>query len=420
MVDCLIIGGGAAGCYAAITAAQRGLNVLICEHNPRGELGKKLKITGKGRCNVTNDCDLDALLANIPRNGRFLYSAFSNCMPQDVMAFFEDLGVELKVERGNRVFPVSDSAGEIVNALIAKCRSLGVKTEHCHVTALRIDETGACVGVNTDSGEIMAKTVILAAGGMSYPATGSDGSGFVIAEQAGHQVVAPMPSLVPLVCTEADCADMMGLSLKNVTLSLFDTQKKNRCCYSELGEMLFTHFGVSGPLVLSASAHIERPDAGRYTLAIDLKPGLTPEQLDARIQRDFAGAQNRVLGNALGKLLPRAIILPTITRAGLDPELRVNSVTREQRHALGETIKRFELHVKGFRPVSEAIVTRGGVDVREVQPKTMESKLIPNLYFAGEVLDVDAYTGGFNLQIAFATAFAAGNAAADSISWEDA
>lgn len=420
MVDCLIIGGGAAGCFAAVTAAQRGLSVLICEHNPRGELGKKLKITGKGRCNVTNACDLDTLLANIPRNGRFLYSAFSGCMPQDVIAFFEERGVALKVERGNRVFPVSDSAGEIVNALTRECKSCGVQIKACSVKKILTDESGRCRGVMTDCGEIAAKTVILAAGGMSYPSTGSDGSGFEIAAAAGHKVVSPMPSLVPLVCTDADCADMMGLSLKNVTLSLIDTKKKSRCCYRELGEMLFTHFGVSGPLVLSASAHIEQPEAGRYRLEIDLKPGLTAEQLDARIQRDFLGAQNRVLGNALGRLLPRAIILPTLSRAGLDPEQRVNSVTKEQRRCLGETVKRFVLCVKDFRPVSEAIVTRGGVDVRAVQPKTMESKLTEHLYFAGEVLDVDAYTGGFNLQIAFATAFAAGNAAADAVCGEDA
>lgn len=414
MIDCLIIGGGAAGCFAAITAAEQGCSVLLCEHNPRAELGKKLKITGKGRCNVTNACDLDTLLASIPRNSRFLYSAFAGCMPQDVMDYFEGLGVPLKIERGNRVFPVSDSAGEIVNALVSRCKTLGVTVKQCKVTGLLMDADDACRGVQTAQGEIGAKAVILCTGGMSYPMTGSDGSGYDIARQAGHTVIAPQPSLVPIVCEEAGtCADMMGLSLKNVTLSLVDG-KTGRTLYEELGEMLFTHFGVSGPLVLSASCHIPAPEQGRYRLCIDLKPGLTPEQLDLRLQRDFAGAQNRVLGNALGKLLPHAIQLPVLAQAGLSAELRVNSCTRAQRLALGAAIKQYTLHVKGFRPVAEAIVTRGGVDVREVMPKTMASRLVKGLYFAGEVLDVDGYTGGFNLQIAFATARAAATAAAQA------
>lgn len=399
--DCLIVGGGAAGAYAAITAARQGRRVAVFE--PNAQLGKKLRITGKGRCNVTNNCDRDTLLQNIPANARFLYSAFAACSPQDVMDFFESLGVPLKTERGNRVFPQSDRAGDIVEALTKACKALGVAVIAKRVTALLIED-GVCAGVRAGEREYRAESVLLATGGKSYPATGSTGDGYDLARQAGHTITPLVPSLVPLV-TEEPCAEMMGLSLKNVTLSLYDGA---HCLYQELGEMLFTHFGVSGPLVLSASSHIRRMERGRYRLAIDLKPGLSPEQLDLRMQRDFAAAQNRILGNSLGKLLPRAIIPFVIRAAKLDPELRVNQLTREQRFALGGVIKAYPLTIRDFRPIAEAIVTSGGVSVREVNPKTMESKCLPGLFVAGELLDVDAYTGGFNLQIAFATGYAAG------------
>ena len=403
-LDCLIAGGGAAGCYAAITAARRGRRVGIVEHNPKGELGKKLRITGKGRCNVTNNCDRDTLLANTPRNGRFLYSAFSACSPADVMEFFEALGVRLKTERGNRVFPVSDSAGEIVSALRQECRRLGVQVIPGQVTDLLLED-GCCRGLLVDGAAYEAESVLLATGGMSYPATGSTGDGYGIARRAGHTIVPPEPSLVPLVIREKQCRDMMGLSLRNVTLSLYDGKK---CLFQELGEMLFTHFGVSGPLVLSASCHIPQMEPDRYTLSIDLKPGLTPEQMDLRLQRDFQLFQNRTLFNALSKLLPKGMIPAAIQMSGMDGNIRVNQITKAQRLAFGAFLKAFPLTVQGFRPISEAIITRGGVSVKEVSPKTMESKLLPGLFFAGELLDVDAYTGGFNLQIAFATGYAAG------------
>lgn len=400
--DTMIIGGGAAGCYAAVTAANLGRRVLLLEGNDR--IGHKLSITGKGRCNVTNACDLDTLAANIPRNPRFLYSAFSNCMPQDVMDFFEAEGVPLKTERGRRVFPVSDSAADIVNALKNAMHRLNVKIIHARVQKLCIED-GCCVGVIADNTEYRAESVLIATGGMSYPRTGSRGDGYTLAKQAGHTIVSPQPSLIPLETVEADPKEMQGLSLKNVKLTVL---RKNKVIYTEQGEMLFTHFGVSGPLVLSASAAMDAQHPTDYTLQIDMKPALTHEQLDLRIQRDFSELQNRVLGNALGKLLPSSMIPVMIRAAGLSPERRIHDMKREERLQLGKTIKAYPLSVKAMRPIAEAIVTRGGVNVREVKPKTMESKLVNGLFFAGEVLDVDAFTGGYNLQIAFATGYTAG------------
>ena len=400
--DTIIIGGGAAGCYAAVTAANLGRRVLLLEGNDR--IGHKLSITGKGRCNVTNACDLDTLTANIPRNPRFLYSAFSNCMPQDVMDFFEAEGVPLKTERGRRVFPVSDSAADIVNALKNAMHRLNVKIIHARVQKLCIED-GCCVGVIADNTEYRAESVLIATGGMSYPRTGSRGDGYTLAKQAGHTIVSPQPSLIPLETVEADPKEMQGLSLKNVKLTVL---RKNKVIYTEQGEMLFTHFGVSGPLVLSASAAMDAQHPTDYTLQIDMKPALTHEQLDLRIQRDFSELQNRVLGNALGKLLPSSMIPVMIRAAGLSPERRIHDMKREERLQLGKTIKAYPLSVKAMRPIAEAIVTRGGVNVREVKPKTMESKLVNGLFFAGEVLDVDAFTGGYNLQIAFATGYTAG------------
>lgn len=408
--DHLCIGGGPAGIFAALTAAEKGGRCIILEHNK--QLGRKLRITGKGRCNLTNNCDRDTLLANIPANGKFLYSALSRCTPQDVMAYFEGLGVPLKTERGNRVFPVSDRAEDIVQALQKAVRMAGIPMIHGDAAQLLL-ENGRCIGVRTADGrEFRAGTTLLATGGLSYPKTGSDGSGYSLAEAAGHTIVPPMPSLIPLVTKEAWCRDAMGLSLRNVTLRLY---RGDKCVFEELGEMLFTHFGVSGPLVLSASALMRKGSPEDYRLEIDLKPGLTPEQLDKRIQRDLAESQNRDMGNILRALLPAKLILPILRLSRIAPDTKANALTKAQRLALRDCIKAVSLHVKAFRPIEEAIITRGGVSVKEVDAKTMASKRCEGLYFAGEILDLDGYTGGFNLQIAFSTAHSAGTAMAEAV-----
>ncbi len=399
--DVIIIGGGAAGAMAATQCGMLGKKVIIFE--PNGRIGKKLAITGKGRCNVTNNCSEDELLRNIPVNPRFLYSAFSRFGVPDVMDFFESRGVPLKTERGNRVFPVSDKAGDIVAALDRSLRQSGVKLIREKVTEILTDD-GVCTGVRAGGREYNAVSVLLATGGCSYPGTGSDGSGYELAKNVGHTVTDIKPSLVPIVCEEKYCQDMMGLSLKNVTLSLFDGKKK---IFSELGEMLFTHFGVSGPLVLSASSHIRQMEKDRYKLFIDLKPGLTPQQLDARILRDFDGNINRIFGNSLSALLPAKLVPVVVRLSGIEGERKVNQITRQQRLTLVELLKSFPLTVSAFRPIEEAIITSGGVNVREINPKTMESRLVQGLFFAGEIIDVDGYTGGFNLQIAFSTAYCA-------------
>lgn len=386
---------------AAVQAARFGKSVLLFEKNEN--IGRKLRITGKGRCNVTNDSPAEEHLRNIPVNPRFMYSAFSMFGAEETKGFFEELGVPLKTERGNRVFPVSDNAEDIVAAFGRELKRLGVKIIHRRVSSLIIED-GACAGVKAGGEEFRSGSVLIACGGKSYPNTGSTGDGYTLAESAGHTVTELKPSLVPLVSPDKYCAEMMGLSLRNVTLSLYDGDKR---IFSELGEMLFTHFGVSGPLVLSASSHIRDMEPGRYRLVIDLKPGLTPEQLDARIQRDFAENLNRDFINGIRKLLPAKLIPVIVRLSGIAPEQKVNGITREQRRRLGELIKAFPVRISGFRPIDEAIVTSGGVSVKEIDPRTMESKLCPGLYFAGEVIDVDAYTGGFNLQIAFSTAYAA-------------
>ena len=386
---------------AAVQAARFGKSVLLFEKNEN--IGRKLRITGKGRCNVTNDSPAEEHLRNIPVNPRFMYSAFSMFGAEETKSFFEELGVPLKTERGNRVFPVSDNAEDIVAAFGRELKRLGVKIIHRRVSSLIIED-GACAGVKAGGEEFRSGSVLIACGGKSYPNTGSTGDGYTLAESAGHTVTELKPSLVPLVSSDKYCAEMMGLSLRNVTLSLYDGDKR---IFSELGEMLFTHFGVSGPLVLSASSHIRDMEPGRYRLVIDLKPGLTPEQLDARIQRDFAENLNRDFINGIRKLLPAKLIPVIVRLSGIAPEQKVNGITREQRRRLGELIKAFPVRISGFRPIDEAIVTSGGVSVKEIDPRTMESKLCPGLYFAGEVIDVDAYTGGFNLQIAFSTAYAA-------------
>jgi flavoprotein, HI0933 family len=404
----LVIGGGAAGLMAAGTAAHNGLSVCLAEKNKR--LGWKLSITGKGRCNLTNTCDVPAFIASVPTNGRFLYSAITRFTPQDTVDFFEELGLATKTERGNRVFPQSDKAADVVDTLARYVKNGGTDIVTGEVKRLLLKDH-TVFGAELQGGQqIAANSVIVCCGGASYPGTGSTGDGYRLARQAGHTVTEIRPSLVPLVVPGDECGEMMGLSLKNVSLKVFDTEKK-KDIYEDFGEMLFTHFGVSGPIVLSASAHMRNMSPGRYHILIDLKPALSPEQLDARLQRDLELNHNKDFANSLNALLPRKMIPVIVKRSGIEPDLKCNQITREMRRSLAELLKAFELEIAGFRPVEEAIVTSGGVKVDEINPKTMESKLVSGLYFAGEVIDVDAYTGGFNLQIAFCT----GRLAADSI-----
>lgn len=386
---------------AAVQAARFGKSVIVFEKNER--TGRKLRITGKGRCNVTNNSTVEEHMRNIPVNPRFLYSSYSCFDASDTMNFFEELGVPLKTERGNRVFPVSDRADDIADALFREMGRLGVKLIRKRVSGL-ITEDGRCCGVKAGSERFLSSSVLIACGGKSYPNTGSDGDGYTLAASAGHTITDIKPSLVPMTSPDRYCSEMMGLSLRNVTLSLYD---RNEVIYSELGEMLFTHFGVSGPLVLSASSHIRNMQPDRYSLSIDLKPGLTAEQLDLRIQRDFRDNLNRDFANGIRKLLPSKLIPVAVRLSGISSEQKVNGITKEQRRKFGELVKAFPVRISGFRPIEEAIITSGGVSVREINPKTMESKLLPGLFFAGEVIDVDAYTGGFNLQIAFSTAYLA-------------
>ena len=405
MADVIIVGGGAAGLMAAGRAARRGYAVTVVERNERP--ARKVMITGKGRCNVTNNCSVQECVAQVPGNGRFLYSAFSAFTPQDTMAFFEDQGVPLKTERGNRVFPCSDKAVDIVDALVRYAKSGGVKFRTGRVTSLCIDD-GVCTGVTLENGETLtAFAVVVCTGGCSYPGTGSTGDGYTLAKQAGHTVTPPRPSLVPLTVCEEWCPDLQGLSLKNSALTVTDTVT-GKTVYTDFGEMLFTHYGVSGPMILSASAHMREPENGRYRLPIDLKPALSAEQVDARLVREFDGQKNTCVGNALSTVLPRSLIPVVLRLADLPGECKCHSVSKQQRRRLGELLKRLPLTVSGFRPLAEAVVTAGGVSVRELSASSMESKLVSGLYFAGEVIDVDAYTGGFNLQIAFSTGVAAG------------
>jgi len=389
---------------AAIFAAEAGAEVKVIERNDR--LGKKLLITGKGRCNVTNNSDINTHIENTPTNPRFMYTAHNNFTPQDVISFFEELGVPLKTERGDRVFPVSDKAGDICGALKRRMNHLGVTVLTEYVKSVTKGEDFTVI---TDKGEHHADAVIIATGGKSYPLTGSTGDGYKFAESFGHTVVPPKPSLVPVECAEKWCKEAMGLSLRNVTLTVLDGERE---VYFEQGEMLITHFGVSGPLVLSASSHMKGLGGKKYSLAIDLKPALDFETLDKRIQSDFSKNINRDFCNSLGELLPAKLIPIIIRLSGIDGRCKCNSVTKEERHALVSLLKALPLTATKFRPIDEAIITSGGVNVKEISPKTMESKLVPGLYFAGEVIDVDAYTGGFNLQIAFATARLAAESAA--------
>ena len=398
---------------AAITAARQGCPVTLVERNPK--LGRKLYITGKGRCNVTNHCSPEEVLAATPRNGKFLYSAVNHTPPAEVERFFEELGVPLKVERGNRVFPQSDKAADIIDALFYELKRLKVPVLQTRVTGLRIQE-GQITGLETEQGELEAGAVVLATGGLSYPATGSTGDGHRMAAQAGHTVVEPKPSLVPLESPEPFCGEMQGLALKNVTLTV--KNQKGKTLYREQGEMLFTHFGLSGPLVLSASAHMRNFDRESYTCIIDLKPALDEQALDARLVRELSQGANRDMNNLMGALLPRLMIPVVLRLSGIPGEKKAHDVTREERRRLLELLKAFPVPVSAPRPIAEAIVTSGGVKVGEVDPTTMASKKVKGLYFAGELLDVDAYTGGFNLQIAWCTGRAAGEYA--SSFWKEA
>ena len=398
--DVVVIGGGAAGMFAAITAAERGSRVLLLERNDR--LGKKLLITGKGRCNVTNDCDVGEVLQNIPRNSRFLYSAITAYPPKSIMDFFEQRGCSLKTERGNRVFPVSDRAASVLDCLQKELRRLSVTVRTGRVRRI-LTRDGAVAGVVLGEEIIPASQVILATGGLSYPTTGSTGDGFSMARELGHTVTPTEGSLVPLEIFGEECLRMQGLSLRNVGVKLLN--EKGKVLFKDFGELLFTHFGVSGPTVLSASAHLK---GERCRLVIDLKPALEEGKLDDRILRDLGMYQNRSMENALTDLLPRSMIPVVLSRLAIDPTMQANSLKKQKRAELVALLKGFSLEITGKRPVSEAIITSGGVKVSEIDPKTMESKIVGGLFFAGEVIDCDAYTGGFNLQIAWATAHAAG------------
>ena len=408
----IVIGAGAAGTMAAGTAAQNGAEVILFERNEK--IARKVMITGKGRCNVTNNvADTQEFISNIPGNGRFLYGAFSSFNSQDTIDFFENYGVPLKVERGNRVFPVSDKAVDIVDALNKYITVNKVQRKTERVTKL-IVEDDEIRGVETEFGnKHFADAVIVATGGLSYPKTGSSGDGYDFAKSVGHTVTELRPSLSALVCREGLCSECMGLSLKNVAIRVVDTQKKKEI-YDDFGEMLFTHFGVSGPMILSASAHMRNMEKARYEIYIDLKPALNHEKLDARILRDFADNSNKSISNILALLVPKSLIVPILKMAHIKPSEKANQITKDMRKALIDVIKGIKLTVMDFNDISEAIVTSGGVKISEINPKTMESKICKGLYFAGEVIDCDGYTGGFNLQIAFSTGKLAGKSAAEN------
>ena len=403
--DGIVIGGGPAGMMAAITAAQRGSRVLLLERN--GKLGKKLLITGKGRCNLTNDCSAQEVLRNVPRNGRFLFSVMTAFPPEQTKAFFERRGCPLKTERGNRVFPVSDRAQSILSCLEKELYSNRVSVCAERVKHI-LTENGHVIGVDVGKLQYNADWVILATGGVSYPTTGSTGDGYTLAQALGHTVVPPEGNLVPLECVGGDCPDMQGLSLRNVGVRLLDNRGKT--LYRDFGELLFTHFGVSGPTVLSASCHLKGEGC---RLVLDLKPALDEGKLDSRILRDLDTYRNRSMENALTDLLPRSMIPAVLRRLQINAELQANALTKQKRRELVTLLKNFSLEIVGKRPAAEAIITSGGIKVSEIDPRTMESKLVSGLYFAGEVIDCDAYTGGFNLQIAWATGFASGKSASE-------
>jgi predicted Rossmann fold flavoprotein len=401
--DAVIIGGGAAGMMCALTAAERGLKVVLLD--PNRELGRKLRITGKGRCNLTNHCSIQEVLQNMPLDGRFLYPALNRFSPEDTEKFFTDRGVPLKVERGGRVFPASDRAEDIAQCLVRGLQSAGVYVQRDRVTTIEKKDSSSFRIITSRGNCYSSSSICIATGGLSYPITGSTGDGYKFAKQYGHTIIPPHPSLVPLVCEETWCRELAGVSLKNIRLTAYEDGNR---IYSEVGEMLFTHFGVSGPLVLTASSHMRAWDAKRYSISLDLKPGLTEEKLDSRVQRDFAKYHGKTFQNALKDLLIRALIPVIVQYCDIPANMPVDTVSRAQRKKLVKVIKGLPLSVSGTRPIDEAIVTAGGVSTKEINPRSMESKICSGLYFAGEVLDLDAYTGGFNLQIAWSTGYMAG------------
>ncbi|MGN0461762.1 MAG: NAD(P)/FAD-dependent oxidoreductase, partial [Ruminococcus sp.] len=403
MPDVIVVGGGASGMMAAGTAAYYGANVTLLEKNNR--TGRKILVTGKGRCNITNNCDRDTFIQNVPTNPRFLYSAISNFDSGDTISFFNELGLETKTERGNRVFPVSDRAMDVADALYSFVRNNGVKVIESTVKSL-ITQDDKIVGVVDSIGrEFFADSVIIATGGMSYPGTGSTGDGYALARSVGHTVTKLKPSLVGLVSNDSFCSELQGLSLKNVALTAYEN---NKVIYKDFGEMVFTHRGVSGPVVLSASAHMRDFDKKTYSISLDLKPALPEEKLDLRLQREFTNHKNNQINNSLKELLPKKLIPVILKRWGIEETKKCNSITREERRVLLDLLKNFTVNISSLGSISEAIITSGGISTKEIKPKTMESKLISNLFFCGEVIDVDAYTGGFNLQIAFSTGRLAG------------
>ena len=411
----IVIGGGPAGMMAAIESSKHGNEVILIEKN--NVLGKKLSITGKGRCNITSSLSMDEFIKNIPGNGKFLYSAFNSFTNKDIIQFIEKQGIDTKVERGNRVFPKTDRAQDVVNCFVKKIKEQKIKVcLNSEVTEILKDKENTVIGVKTKNEVIKADKIILATGGKSYPLTGSTGDGYKMAKKLGHTIVDLKPSLVPLETYEEDMhQNLQGLSLKNVEIKLIDISK-NKEIYKEFGEMMFTHFGISGPIILSASSHLVRYKNinellknKQIKLIIDLKPALSLEKLDQRILRDFDTEKNKSFKNSLDKLLPQKLIPEIIKISKIPSEIKVNSITKEQRESLAKTLKNFEVTIKKFRPIEDAIITAGGVNIKEINPRTMESKLIKNLYFAGEIIDVDGYTGGFNLQIAYSTGFVAGS-----------
>ena len=408
-VKIAVVGAGAAGLFAAITAARDGASVTLYEKNERA--GIKLSITGKGRCNVTNNSSPSMVIENIPTNPKFMYTALNAFTPADTMSFFEELGVPLKTERGDRVFPVSDKARDIVNALVKEAERLGVTTVYEKVGGITVTDDVAC-GVSVGGKNVPYDRVIVATGGVSYPKTGSNGDGYRFAEKCGIEVIPPKPSLVPIETEEKWTKAVSGLSLKNVTLTVEDTAN-GKMVYEDFGEMLFTHFGISGPMVLSASSHLRKMQPGRYVAHIDMKPALDEKKLDERLISDFKKYANKDLVNALGDLLPKTLISIFVGLSGIGEHTKVNIITKEQRHKLLSLLKDIPLRLRSFRPIDEAIITSGGIIVKELSPKTMECKKVKNLFFAGEVIDVDAYTGGFNLQIAFSTAYLAAKSASE-------
>ena len=412
----IVIGGGPAGMMAAITAAEYGNQVTLIEK--MNSLGKKLLITGKGRCNITSSLDMSEFIKNVPGNGMFLYSSFEQYTNKDIIQFLKKQGLEVKEERGNRIFPITDKAQDVLNCFIKKIEELHIHTilgEKVEKILVNETESGKTLkGVKTNKQTILADRIILATGGKSYPLTGSTGDGYKMAKEIGHTVTTIKPSLVPLETFDEKSKELQGLSLKNIAIQFID-KTKNKIIYEDFGEMIFTHFGISGPTILSGSAHLVRYKNieellknHNIILKIDLKPALSPEKLDARILRDFEEEKNKQFKNSLDKLLPQKLINPIIEETGINPTKQVNTVTKQERQKIVQILKNFEVTIKEFRPIEEAIITSGGISIKEINPKTMESKLVNGLYFAGEIIDVDGYTGGFNLQIAYSSGYVAG------------